>query len=44
MVAPGQVSDGVVETDVWMTRSCVTSFDSGLDDCDEIFVAEDGRG
>jgi hypothetical protein len=39
MVAPGQVSDGVVETDVWMTRSCVTSFDSGLYHSDEIFIA-----
>jgi hypothetical protein len=39
MVAPGQVSIWSVETDVWMTRSCVTSFDSGLYDSDEIFVA-----
>lgn len=44
MVAPRQVSTGNVETDVWMTRSCVTSFDSCLDDGDEIFVAENGRG
>lgn len=44
IVAPGQVSACNVETDVWMTRSCVTSFDSGLYDGNEIFVAENGRG
>jgi hypothetical protein len=44
MVAPGRVSIWNVETNVWMTRSCVTSFNSGLDDSDEIFVAQDGRG
>ena len=42
MVAPGQVSTSSVETDEWMTRSCVTSFDSCLYDGDEILVAQNG--